>query len=284
MRNTSVPANLFNGTAALRPVPTGPAAQVITVTPDQAKEWLKVNTHNRSLRKGNAERYARDMTAGKWLMNGEAIKFGADGTLLDGQHRLTAVVLAGVAVDMLVITGLEGETQETMDAGAKRRTADAFGLRGEKNAAVLASVLKKVWMWQQGDHKFNGYVPTTPECSTLLEKHPEIHRSVEIAVRVHGTFRALPQSITGTAHFLFSQIAADDAVWFFARIGDGAALEPGHPILALRTRIFNEAQDRSPVTAHQRMGYLIRSWNAVREGRTLARIQQGPKDPMPTPK
>lgn len=261
-----------------------PRAEVITVTPELAREWLGRNKHNRPIRKTTVDNYARDMRSGKWALNGEAIKFAVDGLLLDGQHRLTAVALAEIAVPMLVITGLSNDTQTTMDAGVKRTTGDALGLGGEKNAQVLAAVLKKIWMWQQGDYKFAGnYTPTTAECAALLAYRPEIHRSIEIATRVRSTFRALPPSVTGTAHHLFNRIDPDATVWFFARVADGAALESGHPILALRNRVANEAQDRAKVHTHQRMAYLIRAWNAVREGRTLTRIQQGPKDPMPMP-
>lgn len=261
-----------------------PRADVVTVSPELAKEWLDRNVHNRPVRKNKVDGYARDMKAGKWALNGEAVKFGIDGVLLDGQHRLHAIVAAGVPVQMLVVVGLANETQVTMDSGAKRTTGDAFSLEGKKNAQNLAAILKKIWMWQRGDHKFAASIlPTTAECAELLAKHPEIHHSVEVATHVRSTFRPLPPSIVGTAHFVLSRINAEEADHFFARVSDGAGLAPGHPILTLRSRVTNETLAGASVHAYQRMAYLIRTWNAVRDGRTLARIQQGPKDPMPTP-
>ena len=274
MRKTTVPA------------PATPAMQhqVVDVTPALAEKWLRQNTHNRNLREKVVISYARDMEAGRWAENGEAIKFGADGTLLDGQHRLNALALAGVTLPMLVITGLANATQETMDAGAKRRTADAFGLRGETNAPVLSSITKRVWMWEQGDYRFNGPAPTTTEAAALLDERPDLRRSADIAVRVHGSFRGLPQSITGTAHHLFTRIDGNEAVWFFQRLADGAELPAGHPILTLRTRAMTEAADRRRTPGDRHMAYLIRAWNAVREGRPLTRILQDPNAPMPMPK
>lgn len=260
-------------------------ADVLTITPDLAKEWLDRNVHNRPIRKNKVVNYARDMQANNWALNGEAIKFAVDGVLLDGQHRLLAIVAANVPVQMLVVTGLANDTQTTMDSGVKRTTGDALGLEGEKNSQMLAAVLKKIWMWEQGDLKFSAnYTPSTAECAALLAERPEIHRSVEVAIQVRSTFRAMPPSVTGTAHYVLSKVALDDAVWFFARVGDGALSEPGHPILALRARVTNEALSGTAIQQHQRMAYLIRAWNAVRQGRPLTRIQQGPKDPMPLPK
>lgn len=259
--------------------------QLVTVTPGMAKDWLQRNTHNRSLRDRAVGDYARDMAAGQWRQNGETIKFAADGTLLDGQHRLKAITLANVPVPMLVVTGLDRDTQETMDAGRKRTTADAFALRGETHFTVLASVLKRVWLWDHGDYKFSGnQVPTTAECTALLREHPEIRRSAEIASRVHQTFKYMPQSIVGTAHVLFTRIDPSESAWFFTRLGDGAELALGHPILTLRTRAMSEAADRRTTPADRHMAYLVRTWNAVRDGRELTRIQQAPDAPMPMPK
>jgi hypothetical protein len=273
MRKTTVPAPA-----------TGMQCQIVEVTPALAEKWLKQNSHNRNLRDRTVLAYARDMEAGRWAENGEAIKFAADGTLLDGQHRLTAIALAGVTVKMLVITGLANSTQETMDAGARRTTSDAFGLRGETNATVLASVARRVWMWDQGDFRFTGVAPTTAECASLLGRYPDLRRSAEIAARVRQSFKPLPQSVVGTAHHLFTRIAANDAVWFFQRLGDGAELPAGHPILALRTRTMSEAADRRTTPADRHLAYIIRAWNAVREGRSLTRILQDADAPMPMPK
>ncbi len=261
-----------------------PRADVLTIM-DSWAGYLDRNVHNRPIRKNKVVNSARDMQANNWALNGEAIKFAVDGVLLDGQHRLLAIVAADVPVQMLVVTGLANDTQTTMDSGVKRTTGDALGLEGEKNSQMLAAILKKIWMWEQGDHKFSAnYTPSTAECAALLAERPEIHRSVEVAIQVRSTFRAMPPSVTGTAHYVLSRVALDDAVWFFARVGDGALSEPGHPILALRARVTNEALSGAAIQQHQRMAYLIRAWNAVREGRSLARIQQGPKDPMPLPK
>lgn len=258
---------------------------IVTVTPELAAQWLTRNPQNRHLRKTVFNNYARDMAAGRWVMNGETIKFDTAGNLLDGQHRLKAVTVAGQSIDMLVVTGLDARAQETMDVGAKRTMADALSLRDEKNATVLAAVLRKIWLWTLGDYKFNsGVNPSTTECADLLAEHPEIRRSVDVALQVHQSFPVLPQSITGTAHHVFTGIDPAEATWFFARLGDGANLSAGSPVLSLRNRVLAERADRRRIPPHLRMAYLIRTWNAVREDRPLARIQQGPNDPMPMPK
>lgn len=263
----------------------GPSAQVMTVTPEFAQELLRRNTHNRKLRDRAIADYARDMKAGHWSLNGEAIKVAADGTVLDGQHRLRAVIDSGTPVEMFVVMGLDPTTQETMDSGRKRTTGDVMSLRSEENAHTLAAVLRRIWAWEQGDYRFKGrQAPTTAECSALLAAHPEIRRSAEVAVRTRNLFPHIPQSILGTAHYLLTAIDAEQAPWFFQRIADGADLHLGHPILALRARVTSERLDTVRLPEDRYMAYLIRTWNAVREGRDLDRLVLNPNAAMPMPK
>ena len=77
--------------------------EIVTLTPALAAEWLNSNTCNRPLSTLRASRYARDMKAGDWRFNGETISFTADGRLVDGQHRLTAVVESGVTIQQVVV-------------------------------------------------------------------------------------------------------------------------------------------------------------------------------------
>jgi hypothetical protein len=262
-----------------------PTAVVIDVTPDLARAWLRANVHNRKIRDRAVAEYARDMAAGHWNLNGEAIKFATDGTVLDGQHRLRAVIEADTTVQMLVVVGLPPEAQETMDTGRKRTTADVMGLRGETNAHTLAAVLRRVYAWDHGDQRFGGsYSATNRECAQLLAERPDIRRSAEIAVRTRHAFPHIPQSALGTAHHLFSRLDAETAVWFFQRIADGAELPVGHPVLALRARVTSERLDSVRMPEARHMAYLIRTWNAVREGRTLDRLVHPPNSPMPQPK
>ncbi|NUP17677.1 MAG: hypothetical protein HOV73_18265 [Streptomyces sp.] len=267
------------------PVTDEPTAVVIDVTPELARVWLRANTRNRKTRDRAVTEYARDMAAGHWNLNGEAIKFSHDGSLLDGQHRLRAVVESDTTVQMLVVVGLPAEAQETMDTGRKRTTGDVMGLRGEANAHTLAAVLRRVYAWDQGDKKFSGsYSATNRECAQLLAEQPNIRRSAEIAVRTRHAFPHIPQSVLGTAHHLFSRLDAETTAWFFERIGDGASLPLGHPVLALRARVTSERLDSVRMSEARHMAYRIRTWNAVREGRSLDRLVQPPNSPMPLPK
>lgn len=109
-------------------MPNQPTVDIIDVTPTHAETWLSRNPNNRNIRKGMVEAHARDMLAGRWILNGESVKIDDTGHLLDGQHRLSAVVAAEVSVPMIVISGLPADVMATVDAGTKRTYVDALAL------------------------------------------------------------------------------------------------------------------------------------------------------------
>ena len=116
-----------------------------TITPEMAKKYLMFNTSNRALRKSLVSMYAKDMREGNWKLTHQGIAFNCDGTLLDGQHRLSAIIEAGVPVQMMVARGVERECQIAMDDHAKRNAGDALSLaRNESITQSDVAVMRAV--------------------------------------------------------------------------------------------------------------------------------------------
>lgn len=65
--------------------------RVTTITPDMAKDMLKNNTENRTLKSRRVQMYANDMLNGNWKMNGDTIVIGDDGVLKNGQPGYTVL-------------------------------------------------------------------------------------------------------------------------------------------------------------------------------------------------
>src|SRR3990172_2754159 len=102
--STRLAAARAGGNEAAIALPTD--LEVVEITPDLAARWLLSNTHNRTMKVKAIARYAADIRSGAWYVNGETIKFAADGTLLDGQNRLRACIEAGRAFTSVVVRGL----------------------------------------------------------------------------------------------------------------------------------------------------------------------------------
>ena len=117
--------------------------KIEVITPEIAKEYLAKNTGNyRKLYWHRVDAYARDMKLGKWEFNGEGIKFSKSGKLVDGQHRLSAIVKANVPVKMLVIYDIDDDVKiyDVAQTRSVAQIAKASGLSGEvANSSVVAA-------------------------------------------------------------------------------------------------------------------------------------------------
>lgn len=95
------------------------------ITPARAEELLANNTNNRHLRKSKVSTWALQMQAGFWRADSnDAILVAEDGELLNGQHRLHAVIEAGIPVNMAIRYGASKEIYPVLDQGLSRTTAD----------------------------------------------------------------------------------------------------------------------------------------------------------------
>lgn len=249
--------------------------EVVMVDPETATDWLGHNTRNRTPRKAAVAAYAADMRNGDWRWTGDPIRRAADGTILDGQHRLMAVVESGVTLPFLVLTGLPVEAQENIDAGVPRKFQDVLALRGEASATHLAAIVRKVHDWESGSRVFGGPGRAThAQLSRTLEAHPELREIQKASNNVAAVWRDMPASLIGLAWWVFGGIDQEDADYFFARLADGQHLASGDPIYELRKQL---AAMRNNVKGERNQRYMmaltIKAWNAYRRGEKIGLLK-----------
>jgi hypothetical protein len=122
------------------------------VSPAIAELWLKRNFNNRPLRADTVRAYAREMKNGKWLPNHQGIAFNQMDELIDGQHRLSAVIMSGCSVRLMVTFGLPSKVNgtrmtgmDTVDRGATRTVADQLKIQHQMHGgAVLSGVCARL--------------------------------------------------------------------------------------------------------------------------------------------
>lgn len=257
-----------------------PNVENITVTPEQAHEWLGYNTHNRRLRQRVVSGFATDMRNGDWHWNGETIKFAVDGTLLDGQHRLAAVVESGAAVSLLVVRGLPNQAQETMDGGVKRRFSDVLQLRGESSYTTLAAITRRVTIWETGARAHANDTATNAQMLATLEKYPQLREHALAADHVAARC-ALPGSIVGWAMWLFHQLDAEDANHFFERLASDERHVSGEPIYELRKAAENSKTVKGSRSLSYLSAIIIKAWNVYRDGGQIGLLTYRPGGAKP---
>lgn len=213
------------------------------ITPPQAREWLKKNPKNRKLRKFTVQSLARDIKAGAWAPTHQGIAFGADGNLIDGQHRLAAIVLANLPIWSLVFTGLpvrasgvNADTMDVVDRGNPRSVADILKLRHNITASpnLVAAVCVIIARIVAGKSRASRL--TVPQTLAVLDRYTNSIGYVATfdspkhqALRKAAVFGAV-----AFAHAVEPKAVED----FFEKLLSGAGLPAGSAGLTLRNFIM----------------------------------------------
>lgn len=252
------------------------AMVVELITPELAQAYLTKNSGNRNIRPRVVARLARSMTAGRWTLTGEAIKFDRNGRLIDGQHRLSAIVQAGVAVEIVVMRGLPPEAANELDTGTKQNSADRAHRDGIANANMVCAVAGMVKTWQSGSRTAGAFSKGSGESSyseirEILRANPRIEQSCSfISGKSIGRF--CPPSIAAFCHALFSEISEEAADKFMIDLASGAGLEAGDPVFRLRESLSHAKYRKMTYPRGEIITMLFRAWNARAEDRKLTKM------------
>lgn len=276
-------------TAQVRELPITPAAittEIVKVTPAIAEKMLGRNVRNRHISSRAVERYRAAMARGEWLLNGEGIKFGVNGDLLDGQHRLAAIVASGKTIPLLVVKGLPAETQNVLDTGRARTVGDQLGIAGMPDPNALAAAARACILYESGRLGDRTNPPSTPQVVEFVENNELLAFAV---ARGRAISRGSDLRPAVAAMCFYELLKIDDvkAQEFFERLTDGTNLAAGSPILALRARLRSLRDERTWLPLDALTSLVFRTWNAWRGRRSLTSLplyRNGELIPCPEPR
>ena len=104
--------------------------KTIDVSPQMAEAWLEKNLNNRAIKDNVVMRFMRIIEQDKWKLTHQGIAFDWNEKLVDGQHRLWAIVLTGRTVPIRVTYNVDPETSFVIDTGRSRSGADVLTIAG----------------------------------------------------------------------------------------------------------------------------------------------------------
>lgn len=124
--------------------PQGITFEWVYVTPEKARELLDASARtglvNRPLNRINLNNLVQDMKTDNFITTPTPVMFNKKGGIIDGQHRLNAIVLSGVALWLRAAWNVPDRVHEVTDIGRRRSLADAeyVTLGGQVRPAILA--------------------------------------------------------------------------------------------------------------------------------------------------
>lgn len=147
-----------------------------TITPELATEYLSHNNRNRTIRRVDVDTYVREIKRGTFVTTHQGIAFDEDGNLIDGQHRLMAIAMAGSPVQMMVTRGMLPSALTVVDRGASRTMRDVMCLEDHgdaDNSAMMRSTMMLAAMNQMVACAVRKVKLTPAETTTLFERFAE---------------------------------------------------------------------------------------------------------------
>lgn len=250
-----------------------------TITPHWAKKTLdEKNIGNRPMNKKHVTALAAEILNGRWKINGDTICLN-ETRLIDGQHRLAAVVLADKPIQSFVVDGLPSDVFDTKDIGKRRGAGDVLSILGHKNARRLGAALAMVDKYVTGRVESSATYSNT-EIEGLIEKYPDLAASIQTQLRGSSL---LPLSVFDGCYYLFFQKDQQLANIFVEKISRGTGLEEGTAWYALRERLVVNSISKAKLTRPYLMALCIKAWNHARAGTNVKYLRWREKGDAPEP-
>ena len=253
------------------------------ITPEKAAMYLALNTQNRRLRNKRVSLYADQMVRGQWMETGDPIRFSVSGKLLDGQHRLSAILAANITIKALVVREIPDESFRVLDSGLTRSPADSLGT-DTVQAVNKAAAIRLLWVIEAGGDPRMTTDLTAVTRTDIAEYHSAHEQEMTNATlagnRMYRAFRGGNKAAwTAFCVMLYRSAPEVLANEFLDAVATGANLSPSDPRLALRNWLTSH---RKMTTAGGYLGVLIKSWNDFARGSKRLNIVFKDSESFPT--
>lgn len=264
-------------------------AVIEQITPEQAERYLSNNTDiNRRRSEHKVERYARFMTAGEWILTPEPIAFDENCMLIEGQHRLAAVVKSGLAQSFWVIRGCSKDAFLKIGGGG-RNSSDTFTIlykqrKGEAPShathvtAIATAMLRRI-------SEKGGTEERDSIAEVALLRYERIHNYISLL----GLNRTNPGFNTplAAAFVNASLYYGDSQIEPLAKMyGDEMWPSINHPLKMLHARmvktkmrdLVGKARREAQLSHKEKYAQTVACIRAALEGKALKRVEPSTLD------
>lgn len=202
-----------------------------------ATKLLERNKLNRPLSQVHVNRIAKQIESGKWCINGDTIKIAVTEDVLDGQHRLWAVIEANKAIETYIVYGIERDAFSTIDTLRRPRSGgDVLALAGaERYRTTTSSAL--IWLIRYQRKCLESFRDPTnkvenSDIETTFAENPGIVRAVERAVSLKGV---MTPSVLAFVYYIIVNRNRELAERMIETLSHPSAVDMDDPFFRLRS-------------------------------------------------
>lgn len=237
-----------------------PVFAVETIDPDRAARYLTRNTGNRRISQAHVDEIARDLQENRWIYNAQPICFADNGRLMNGQHRLHAVIAANREINAPVVYGLNEAAYPTYDNHARRRTKVGNERADFGDLGLAHAMANLLWRKERKARETINATASVAEIHQIIKEHPRLLTLRGFARKMGHFGRA---SVIGYGAYVIERDNPRLAQRFLESFETGANLGPGHPILALRSVMQKLRNDKA--SQAEQLAALLAGWERFKE-------------------
>jgi hypothetical protein len=245
----------------------------VEVTPSLARRLIALNAaNNRPKQERLVERYARDMETvnpktGKrnWReKTGQVIQIATDGTIVNGQHRMHAVIKSGKTIKFDLCFGVDPRDIVVIDALKARSVRDIIRVSGGREMSGAESIVRWVLAWERGYYTgaSGNYTPTPVEIQDRFEREIEVFDAATSRGKDCQNRNLTSQRVGGMAYYLLRSVDKSEADDFFDQFVRGlynTETPDLSAIYRLRERLIRRYADK--LDGHHQLALFIAAWN-----------------------
>lgn len=272
-------------------VSSGTAPVVRNVTPSIAA--LLISEHNgvnRDLSMPKVTTLAAAMNRGEWVEHHQGIAFYPDGTIADGQHRISSVVDSGITQNFLTSTDFDKAAIDAIDRSSRRSAGESLEMRGVDEGKAKATISKFVMNYlaeirgekpRYSDQQIEAFVMDN---NSILDRTLKLgHDSTK---NVSDPVMTVPVARQLSTLMVIGGWPLHHAAGFIASVQQGVATYPDAPTIQLakalmKSNVSDRRKDR--LNAKQKVALLLKGAVLWSDEMSVARLTWvATKEDLPT--
>lgn len=257
-----------------------PFYQHYLIGPASAQHVLdNFNTKNRTINKPTVEQYARMMRNDKWNgQNDDAITFDNEGNLINGQHRLMAIVSSETEQEFMFKFGVDPSVKYIEGTGRLKTAADNLAMNGKleyrnERQAVARLVFGFLYDQSRPFVYSNNVKVSNLDLGEIEEIYGDAILESLLFVMATSIRNVTVTSNAAFLHFLLKQTEhKDKADQFITAMATGINMGATDPRLLVRNKLIADSLGKKEFRTNSNkkdacLGLFVKAWNSWIEGK-----------------
>lgn len=252
--------------------------QKVLMTPSLAKKLLSTMVNNRNLNKNSLSKIIEDIETGQWVSNnGESIKINNEGRLMDGQHRLQAIINTNKPLEIYITFNCHINSINTVDTGAARTLYNVLKINNIKYYNTVGALIQSESVIIKGNSvryiSQSTSVKSYPRIVELAKENADYLNFVcKESDKLYKKFSLISFSFYAKYFNVLYKIDEDVCFSFFNQLADGIDAES--PIYLLRKALINDSSKSIKKMSNvEKEALFIKCWNHYVNGTDLKSLR-----------